>query len=86
MNNSDTLKSGICLRCKSNDIYTTKDQPKRGDRMQIPVSSMKWFSLDTYICINCCHFEELINEKELKDNKIIEKIKGSWSKVKRADI
>ena len=50
--------------------------------MQLVVSSMKWYFLDTYICTNCFHFEEYVPEKEKIDTKMIEKIKSDWKKVK----
>lgn len=78
---SKTLKSGTCPRCDSIDVYTTRGIAKRGERMQLVVSSIKWFSLDTYICTNCGYYEEFINENELKDAKIINKIKDTWKKV-----
>lgn len=77
----NTLKSGKCPKCGANEIYTTHGQLKRGERMQLVVSSWKWFSLDVYICITCGYFEEHIDEKDIKDEKIIEKIKETWNKV-----
>jgi len=49
--------------------------------MQLVISSWKWFFLDNYICLTCGHFEEYIREKELKDEKMIEKIKGTWKRI-----
>ena len=76
-----TLKSGKCPKCGSAEVYTNRDLPKRGDRMQLVVSSMKWFFLDTYVCTNCGHFEEYVSDKEIKDASIINKIKETWKKV-----
>jgi len=78
----NTLKSGTCPKCGSNEVYTDRELLKRGERMQIVISSWKWFSLDTYICLTCGHFEEYINEKESRDEKIIEKIRETWKRVK----
>ena len=77
MNN---LKSGTCPRCNSKEVYTTKGQAKRGERMTIPVSSWKSIFLDTYLCTSCGHFEEYVPDEEL-DVKMKEKIKESWNKV-----
>jgi predicted nucleic-acid-binding Zn-ribbon protein len=76
-----TLKSGTCPKCGSPDVYTNRDLPKRGERMQLVVSSMIWYFLDTYVCINCGHFEEYVNDKEIKDASIIDKIRETWKKV-----
>lgn len=78
----NSLKSGACPKCGSTEVYTNTGQNKRGDRMQLVVSSMKWYFLDTYICTNCFHFEEYVPEKEKMDAKMIEKIKSDWKKVK----
>ena len=81
MNNNETLKSGKCPQCGSAEVYTNKELPKRGERMQLVASSMKWYFLDTYVCINCFHFEEYVPESEKADKKIVEKIKDTWKKV-----
>lgn len=78
---NETLKSGECPKCNSTEVYTTCGNPKRGERMTLAISSMKWFFLDIYICTNCGHFEEYVSEEELKDEKMIEKIKETWKKV-----
>jgi ribosomal protein S27AE len=81
MDNTQTLKSGTCPRCGANEVYTTHGILKRGERMVLPVSSWKQFFLDTYICSNCGHFEEYINDDDLKDPKMIEGIKKELRKV-----
>lgn len=77
----DSLRSGKCPKCGSNDVYTDRELPKRGERMQLVVSSWKWFFLDTYVCLSCGHFEEFVRETELRDEKTIEKIRETWKKV-----
>lgn len=79
--NAETLKSGTCPKCSSKEVYTDKELVKRGERMQLLVSSWKWFFLDTYICLTCGHFEEHIRETELRDEKKIEKVRKTWKKV-----
>jgi predicted nucleic-acid-binding Zn-ribbon protein len=81
MDNTQTLKSGSCPKCGSNEVYTTQGSLKRGERMILPVSSWKQFFLDTYICSNCGHFEEYISDDDLKDPKMIEGIKKELRKV-----
>ncbi len=82
MEKSATLKSGICPRCDSREIYTYDG--RRGDRSILPISAWGRFYLQTYICIKCGHFEELIrNEdlgmKEIED--VIKREKNGWKKV-----
>lgn len=79
---TQTLKSGLCPKCGSDEVYTSRGLDKRGERMTLVISSMKWYFLDTYLCINCGHFEEYIPEEDLKDEKIIDKIKKTWNKVR----
>ncbi len=79
---SDNLKSGSCPKCNSGEVYTTQGLQKRGERMILAVSSMKYFFLDTYICTNCGYFEEYVDDKDLKDQSMINKIKETWRKVK----
>jgi predicted nucleic-acid-binding Zn-ribbon protein len=77
----NSLKSGTCPKCGSNEVYTDRELVKRGERMQLVISSWKWYFLDTYICLACYHFEEHIAEKEKGDPKVIEKIKETWKRV-----
>jgi predicted nucleic-acid-binding Zn-ribbon protein len=78
----NTLKSGTCPKCGSGEVYTTNGIPKRGDRMLLVISSFIRCYLDTYLCTNCGHFEEYINDSDVKDEKLISKVKETWNKVK----
>lgn len=78
---SKNLKTGKCPQCGSNEIYTDNELPNKGERSQIPVSSMKWLFTKYYVCISCGYFEEYIREKELEDEKTIAKIKAKWKKI-----
>lgn len=80
MNN--TLKSGACPKCNSTEVYTDAVLIKRGDRMRIVISSLKSIFLDSFLCLSCGYFEEHVPEEDLKDEKLIEKIKKNWEKVK----
>lgn len=79
---NQNLRTGKCPKCGSEEVYTDKDLLKRGERMQLVISSWKWYPLDTYLCLNCFHFEEHIPDKGKGDAKTIEKIKKKWKKVK----
>lgn len=80
---SKSLKSGICPTCNSTEIYKNAGMTKHSERMTYPASLFKWFHLDAYLCIKCGHFEEFITDENLKDEKIIEKIKETWKKVRQ---
>lgn len=75
------LRTGTCPKCGNNDIYTTRGTSKRGDRMIIPASSFDRIFLDTYICIDCGYFEEIVPPEELKE-KMKSSIIKNWKKVK----
>lgn len=75
-----TLITGKCPICNSLEIYCNISLPKRGERMTLVISSLNWFSLNTYICLDCGHFEEFINKSELDDS-IKLKIRDKWKKV-----
>lgn len=74
------MKSGICPKCSSSNIYADGD-PKRGDRCTIPISSWKKLFLDTYVCLDCGFVEEYVCKEDLKNSKKIEKLKEEWNKV-----
>ena len=76
------LKTGKCPICNSLEIYSDVGLSKRGERMALVISSWNWFSLNTYICLNCGHFEEFINKTELDDS-IKLKIRNIWKKVEQ---
>lgn len=78
---SADMRSGTCPKCGGNEVYTTRGISKRGERMTLVISSMKWFFLDTYVCTGCFHFEEYVAEKDKTEEKLIEKIKDTWNKV-----
>ena len=45
--------------------------------MILPVSGFHRIYFDIYICVSCGYFEEYVAEKDLKDEKKIEKIKNT---------
>ena len=81
--NDQSLKSGKCPKCASTEVYTDNEATKRGERMIIPVTSWRRIFLDSYICVSCGYIEEWIPEKELKDEKLISKVRENWVKVKK---
>ena len=76
---TSTLTSGTCPSCNGKEIYTTRDVQKRGDRGQIAVTGFARIFLDTYICLGCGHFEEIVPTSDLAA--VSDKIRSSWNKV-----
>lgn len=68
INLSSGLRSGQCPVCNSREIYSNIDHGKRGQRVQLIVWGGKWLFLDTYICIDCGHFEEYINNNQFDNS------------------
>lgn len=79
--NSNLLSSGNCPKCGGIEIYTNANAPDRGDRRQLAISSFKSILVNTYLCMACGYFEEVIPVEELRNEKTLEKIKSSWEKV-----
>lgn len=77
----NSLRSGKCPKCGSSEVYTDRELPKRGERMQLIISSMKRYFLDTYVCLSCFYFEEFVSDSDKLDSKKIDKIKQDWKKV-----
>ena len=77
---NESLSSGVCPKCGSTEVY--RNAESRGERIQLAISSTLRFCLATYICTACGHFEELISPAELKNEKLIGKIRESWNKVR----
>lgn len=77
---TQNLKSGQCPICGSNEIYTDKGTLKRGERMLFVISNWKALYIDSYICINCGHFEEYIADKDFNES-AKQKIRDQWKRV-----
>lgn len=74
------MKTGKCPKCESTNIYTDGN-PKRGDRSSIQVTSWKKFFIDIYICFDCGFTEEYITQEDLKNEKLISRVKEQWKKL-----
>ncbi|HMR40995.1 MAG TPA: hypothetical protein PKA90_11255 [Ignavibacteria bacterium] len=81
MENSHSLKSGKCPLCGSTEVYTDKDITQRGESRQIPVSTFTTIYFYSYICFGCGFMENHVNDDQLKNKKLISKIKNSWKKI-----
>ena len=80
---TNSLKSGKCPKCTSGEVYTTHNITKRGERMIIPVTGFKRIFLDYYMSISCGYFEEYVPQDDLKDEKLMNKLKENWERVGR---
>ena len=83
MKNNKEFSLEFCPKCNSAEIYTTKGIKRTfGARSMLPVSSINRIFLDTYICVDCGYFVEILRKKDLENKKIILSIKKKWNKVK----
>jgi len=73
--------TGKYPKCLATEIYSDKDQDKRGDRSVIPVSTWKSLIADTYLCLNCGYVEEYIRDQDIKTKN--ELVKTNWKKYSR---
>jgi len=42
---------------------------------------MTVFTLDTYLCLSCGHFEEYLKDSEVKNEKMMNRIREKWTKI-----
>lgn len=72
--------SKICPKCQGNSIYTDASLSKAGDRCYFPISSWSKLFVDVYVCTDCGYVEEYVSERELKDQKTMDKLRENWKK------
>ncbi|MBP9095300.1 MAG: hypothetical protein KBG21_01755 [Ignavibacteria bacterium] len=76
-----SLKEGVCSSCKSKDIFTNKNDQVRGQRGLIFFGSLKQAIVDTYLCMDCGRLEEYLNDKDFKNELVLEKVREKWQQV-----
>lgn len=79
--NVETIKTGKCPVCGSNEIYDNAGKSKLNHRPFIIVSATKSFTLDAYVCTSCGYFKEFIRDEDLKNEKLINKVKEKWNRT-----
>jgi predicted RNA-binding Zn-ribbon protein involved in translation (DUF1610 family) len=78
---AETIKTGKCPVCGSNEVYDNMSSIQAGDRKYIPVSTMYSFSVEAYVCLNCGYFKEFLRDDDIKNDKLIKKVKEKWNKT-----
>ena len=73
--------TGICPKCNSNQVYTNKDNLRRGDRCKIPIKGMYSQFAEVYVCLDCGFIEEYLSFDSFIE-KNVKRIKEKWTKVK----
>ena len=79
--NVETIKTGKCPVCGSNEVYDNRGTSPTDNRKFLIVSSFKSFSIDAYVCMNCGYFKEFIRDEDMKNEKLKEKVKENWNKT-----
>lgn len=80
--------SGVCPKCNSNEVYCDiNKKPSSDDRSNVFVAYNKIIGamvakLETYVCLNCGYLEEYLIKKDLENEKVRERIRDKWQKVK----
>jgi predicted RNA-binding Zn-ribbon protein involved in translation (DUF1610 family) len=77
----NNLKSGTCPKCGAMEVYTDSDKARHNERAYMMVSPATGFTIDTYVCIACGHFEEYFKDSDLKEAKTMSKLKEKWKKI-----
>jgi len=78
----EALKTGICPKCKSHEVYSGADIPlKKGPfgSNSIPIGLTSIAALDNYVCVACGFVERYVSEVD----KLAE-ISKKWTKVEDA--
>lgn len=73
--------TGVCPKCKGNEIYTDRDLVKRGDRNFVTVSNWKGYFVDVYVCTECGYMEEYIAKKDMEKPATMDKLRSTWKKM-----
>jgi predicted nucleic-acid-binding Zn-ribbon protein len=77
------MKSGICPKCGSNQVFSAQDLPLKGGPFgsnSVPISLTSMAALDNYVCANCGLVEHYIAD-EGKLKAVAEK----WTPVNKSD-
>lgn len=78
---AETIKTGKCPVCGSNEVYDNREKSTANHRKFILVSAIKSFVVDAYVCLNCGYFKEFISDGNMKDEKLKKKVKEKWNKT-----
>lgn len=78
---AETIKTGKCPVCGSNEVYDNSKAGFSGNRKYIVVSATKSFNVDSFVCLSCGYFKEFISEKDMQDEKLKAKVKEKWNKT-----
>ena len=73
------VKTGVCPKCQSTEIYSGSDIPlKKGPfgSNAIPVSMTSMAALDNYVCVDCGYVESYVGEGEK-----LQEIQRKWVRV-----
>ncbi len=79
--NVETIKTGKCPVCGSNEVYDNSNKLIQGYRPFINVSAVKGFTVITYVCITCGYFKEFIRDEDIKNEKLMNKVKEKWNRT-----
>lgn len=74
-------KTGICPKCNSSEVYTNSKKTHREDRSLLVIAPWTDATVEVYACLDCGFLEEHIHSKDLLNEKTIEKIRSTWTKV-----
>ena len=73
------MKSGICPKCKSANIWLNQDMET--EQSTIRISVWKRFKVEQYCCIDCGFYENYIQHESLNEASNIKAVKSNFKKV-----
>lgn len=78
---AETIKSGKCPVCGSSEVYDNRGASPGNHRKFITVSATKSFVIDAFVCTTCGYFKEFIRDEDMKNEKLMMKVKEKWNKT-----
>lgn len=78
---AETIKTGKCPVCGSNEVYDNRGKSAGDNRKFIVVSAVKSFTIDAYVCLSCGYLKEFIRDEDMQNEKLKLKVKEKWNKT-----
>ncbi len=79
--NVETIKTGKCPVCGSNEVYDNRGKSAANHRKFLMISAFRSFTLESFLCVACGYFKEFISDEDMKNEKLINKVKEDWNKT-----
>ena len=79
MNEVDGMRKGTCVKCGSEEVYTSKDSWNQHGGFEsntVPVTLFSQAVLENYVCADCGYVESYVHDQKKR-----EKVREKWAKA-----